>query len=243
MKIGRMMIWIAGIGLTCAALPWIKSSLDVILLMMLAAWVGSGFLGWRLARRFPMPTLRAFVACSMLFVTVVFHMKIYSNNSHGYQVLFFLIAASLAPGVGTALGLMLSFAEEPPSRWGPIVGLYFAIGFPLVCCFSGREPLRLAFLASRPALDRLADRIERGEQVNLPERAGVYRIVASRRDPRTGEVLLLIDDRNYTQSGFARNPKPIQPGDDNLDGPALIWLRLGLDPPWSYKYEDTFLSD
>jgi len=241
MKIGRLMIWIAAIGLFCAMLG---SMSKLFVLILFVACLGLGLLGWKLARRFPMPTLRAFVAWAAAFgSTILLQQSRLFDADEGFQVLFLLIAGGLVPGLGAGLRLVSSFAANPPRRRAPIAWLLVAIGFPLAAWFAGDWPLRLAFRASRPALERLAGRVEREGEISVPERAGMYRIVASRRDPRNGETFLLINDQYMSQSGFARNPKPIQPGDDNLDGSALIWLRLGLDPPWSYKYEDTFLGD
>jgi len=54
-------------------------------------------------------------------------------------------------------------------------------------------PFRLAFLASRPAMDRLADRVDAGQAVTSPEWVGLFRVVGSAVDPSTGNVGLIID--------------------------------------------------
>ncbi len=94
-------------------------------------------------------------------------------------------------------------------------------------------PLRLAFALSRPALDRLADRVAAGEVIGSPEWAGVYPIVATRRDPTKGNVALLIDADPGGPTGFVRQGGP-RPG----SGPMLGLYVVPLGGPWRYFNDD-----
>jgi hypothetical protein len=72
-------------------------------------------------------------------------------------------------------------------------------------------PLRLAFLASRPALDRLADRVETGQDILRPGWAGTYLVVSASAEPmrivdgtpegRSGNILLFINTKPDGRSG------------------------------------------
>ncbi len=83
------------------------------------------------------------------------------------------------------------------------------VAFLLVLPFTmtvGRPwPLRLAFAASRPALERLADRVEGGDILRRPEWAGIYWVVAAEFDAKTGNLALIIDD-SRNKSAFVRLP-------------------------------------
>ena len=67
-------------------------------------------------------------------------------------------------------------------------------------------PFRLAFAASRPALEALADEVTRGEPVNTSSWAGAFRIVGSAVDPATGNIGLITDPNPGGRAGFERRP-------------------------------------
>ena len=102
----------------------------------------------------------------------------------------------------------------------------------------GFWPLRLAFLVSRPALERLADRVAAGQRVTGAEWAGVFRVVGSAVDSATGNVGLIIDPNPSGRSGFVRvsvvQSMPAAPSGPfyNLD------LGLQLRDRWWYESED-----
>jgi hypothetical protein len=66
-------------------------------------------------------------------------------------------------------------------------------------------PFRLRFLTARSALVRVADQVQAGQVVSVPLDAGPFRLAASRVDPRTGGVALLIDSNPGGPSGFVRH--------------------------------------
>ncbi len=49
-------------------------------------------------------------------------------------------------------------------------------------------PLRVAFLVSMPALNRIADRVEAGEQIRRPEWAGVFLILKTKSGQHEGDL-------------------------------------------------------
>ncbi len=65
-------------------------------------------------------------------------------------------------------------------------------------------PLRLAFLASAPALDSMADRVAAGQGVTSPEWAGLFRVVGSEVEPSNGNVGLITIPDPSGRSGFVR---------------------------------------
>ncbi len=80
-------------------------------------------------------------------------------------------------------------------------------------------PLRLAFLASARALDRLANRVAAGQGITSPEWAGLFRVVATAVDPSSGNVGLIIDRDPSGRSGFVR--VGASPGARPLGVPAV----------------------
>ena len=100
-------------------------------------------------------------------------------------------------------------------------------------------PLHLAFLASRPALDRLADRVAAGQGITSPEWAGLFRVVGSAVDPSSGNVGLIIDPDPSGHSGFVRvGAAPSVPA-GRSSGPFYnLYLDLKLCDRWRYECED-----
>jgi hypothetical protein len=95
-------------------------------------------------------------------------------------------------------------------------------------------PFKLAFAASRPALERLADQVAAGVRVSKPVPAGAFRIVASAVDPATGGVALITDPNPNGRSGFERRG-PGTPG----GGPFFnLRFDMQLSAKWWYLEED-----
>jgi len=100
-------------------------------------------------------------------------------------------------------------------------------------------PFRLAFLASRPAMDRLADRVVARQVVTSPEWVGLFRVVGSAVDPSTGNVGLIIDSDPSGRSGFVRvGVGPSIPA-GRCSGPFYdLNFDLQLRDRWWYECED-----
>jgi hypothetical protein len=119
--------------------------------------------------------------------------------------------------------------------------LVLALGALPLTMIGTRWPFYLAFLASRPALDRLADRAAAGQPVAGPEWAGLFRVVGSAVDPASGNVGLITDPHPAGRSGFVRAGAGAGPG--TPAGPPVrpfynLWFDLQLDHLWWYECED-----
>ncbi len=99
-------------------------------------------------------------------------------------------------------------------------------------------PLRLVFLAARPAMERLANQVAAGQAVTFPQWVGPFQVVGSKFDPGTGGVALLTDRNPGGPSGFVR-----------FRGSASVtsnchytirgdWFHVGLADEWCYHEED-----
>jgi hypothetical protein len=100
-------------------------------------------------------------------------------------------------------------------------------------------PFRLAFLASRPAMERLADRVAAGRPVIGPEWAGVFRVVGSVVDPASGNVGLVTDLNPSGRSGFVRAGAVLRPPAGRSSAPFVnLALDRRVSDLWSYVEED-----
>jgi hypothetical protein len=160
--------------------------------------------------------------------------------SMGGSAFIFLVAVFVVPlifGFGTSWAAEAT-RKEASNRRAPLWAwlTVFALGSLPLTMISTLWPLRMAFLVSRPALNRLADRIAAGETLDRPEWAGLYRIVATRREPQSGNVALIIDDDPAGASGFVRLASR-RPG--AISGPlANLNFDEFMDGKWRYQNED-----
>ncbi|MFO0954174.1 MAG: hypothetical protein U0835_24065 [Isosphaeraceae bacterium] len=98
-------------------------------------------------------------------------------------------------------------------------------------------PMRLAFLASRPALERLADRAATGATMTAPEQAGVFLVIGSAVDPQTGNVGLITNAGGGNRSGFTRLPPGADP--ERRYGPFYNFNHeVNVGGRWWYQDED-----
>jgi hypothetical protein len=127
----------------------------------------------------------------------------------------------------------------PPKLSWPFLSFFLTVAMavtPLVTLWTF-WPLRAAFLVSWPALERLADRVAAGHAVPFPVHAGVYRVVGSATDPRTGSVGLIIDPNPSGRSGFVR----YLPG--TTSGPGCgpfhnLFMGMSMSRRWTFEVED-----
>jgi hypothetical protein len=151
-----------------------------------------------------------------------------------------LCGVPLILGFGTAWSAAATRREavrrrSPLLAW-PLVIVLAAL--PLTILFT-QWPFHLAFLASKPALDRLADRVAAGHAPGRPVRAGLFMVVNSEVDPTNGNVGLVTDSNSSGRSGFVRvSPTPsTAPG--RVFGP---FYNLNVDLPmgegWRYQNDD-----
>ena len=94
-------------------------------------------------------------------------------------------------------------------------------------------PLRVAFLVSRPALERLADRVAAGPAPAFPVQAGLYRVVGCAIDPATGNIALITDANPGGREGFVRS----QPETPHGPFPSLF-MSIKFSRRWAFEMED-----
>jgi hypothetical protein len=164
----------------------------------------------------------------------------YFLNIAGYGLAFALTLVHLP----VSLGFGISWASQATSRqaeprrhptlaWSLVV-LLGLLPASMVGTF---WPLRLAFLLSLPAMNRLADRVRAGEQIHEPEWVGLYRVLAARRVQGTDRVAVLINNNPGGGSGFAH--LGAKPDDRSLPRPmSNLNLDVRLAGGWSYQDED-----
>src|SRR5262245_12721005 len=164
----------------------------------------------------------------------------FSMDSVLLMFLVWLLAFPLVFGAGIAWATAATRREARSQRspfWAwPLV---IASGIlPLTMVFT-LWPLRLAFLASTPALDGVADRVAAGQGVTRPEWAGLFRVVGSAVEPSNGNVGLIIDPDQSGRSGFVRvGASPGLPVWGS-GGPFYnLNLDMRLSDRWRYVCED-----
>lgn len=149
-----------------------------------------------------------------------------------------LIVMPTIAGFGITWAILASRKGEasrrsPPAAWLSVIAL---VALPVVTAWT-LWPLRLGFLTTRPALERLADRVATGQVVRFPQWVGPFRVAGSGVDPTTGNVGLMIDPSPGGPTGFVRvgpgtpsnqRHRPIR-GDD---------LEVQLGGGWWYHEED-----
>jgi hypothetical protein len=155
-------------------------------------------------------------------------------------ILMWLLASPLVFSAGAAWATAATRPEARPGRSGFLAWpLVFALGFlPLTMLFT-RWPLRLAFLASVPAMDCLADRVAAGQSVTSPKWAGLFRVVGSAVEPSNGNVGLIIVPDPSGRSGFVRLGASGGVPAARAGGPFYdLYLETLLDDRWRYVCED-----
>jgi hypothetical protein len=93
-------------------------------------------------------------------------------------------------------------------------------------------PLRLAFLATRPAFERVANQIAAGRSVSFPRWVGPFLLAHSAVDPVSGNVGLSIDQNLVGRSAFVR----VGRGDPHDRTGPFPWDNLCVDLGWGWEY-------
>jgi hypothetical protein len=168
---------------------------------------------------------------------------VYLLNTRVFVLMFigWFSAFPIVMGAGVAWASAATRRTASPRRcpllaW-PLV-LVLAL-LPLSMLFTF-WPFRLAFLASRPAMDRMADRVDAGQAVTSPEWVGLFRVVGSAVDPFNGNVGLIIDPDPSGRSGFVRFGRSSNmPQGRRQRGPFYnLYADLDLHDGWRDQTED-----
>jgi hypothetical protein len=126
--------------------------------------------------------------------------------------------------------------RSPLVAWPLVIAL---AALPLTMVFTP-WPLRAAFLASKAALDQLADRVADGRAPGRPVRAGLFIVVGTIIDPSTGNIGLIIDPDGSGRSGFVRlGGRGLDVAQSRRIGPFYkLNSDLDLHDGWRYQIED-----
>jgi hypothetical protein len=153
----------------------------------------------------------------------------------GWLFTFPIVISAGAAWANVATRQVAKPRRSPWSAW-PLV---LVLGILPLTMVLTRWPLRLAFLASRPAMDRLAERVLAGQAVAGPEWTGLFRVVGSAVDPASGNVGLITDPCLSGRSGFVRaGGGPGAPAGPPIGPLYDLWSDLQLDDRWWYECED-----
>jgi hypothetical protein len=123
--------------------------------------------------------------------------------------------------------------RSPSTSWALVIVLAILPGITISTVW----PLHLAFLAFRPRLERLADRVEAGQSFASPYWIGPFRLSESGVDSDSKTVGLFIDPNPGGRTGFVR-VRAETPEADHFS------LLLGTDTNvelgwgWSYRQDD-----
>jgi hypothetical protein len=199
----------------------------------------AGYVAWLVTRGRRRSAAWGLAASASVPGIAVAAVCVYFVNILGFILAFYTVIAVIpmilgfgASWAAQATRKDASHRRRPAVAWPSVVALVVLLPSMLFTLW----PLRLAFLVSRPAMDRLADRIVAGEGLDRPEWAGLYRVVATRRARQGDGVALLIDDDPSGVSGFVRlgsRPAP------NPAGPMMNQnFDEALGGRWSYQNED-----
>src|SRR5262249_18622047 len=116
---------------------------------------------------------------------------IYLAGTVGFVVMFVgsLLTLPVMIAAGVAWAAAATRRTATP-RCSPLLMWPFVLTVALapLSMLMTHWPLRLAFLASRPAMERLADRVAARQAIAGPEWAGLFRVVGSDVDLKTGNV-------------------------------------------------------
>ena len=211
--------------------------------MTFASFVGFspcvGCVAWLATRGRRRPAAWGLAASAFIPGVVGAAVCVYFLNLMGLVLTFYTTVAAtpMILGFGASWAAEATRTDALPQRppavaWLSVVALVVLLPSMLVTLW----PLRLAFHVSRPAMDRLADRIAAGEGLGRPEWAGLYRVVATRRATLGDGVALLIDNDPSGGSGFVRlGSQPVP----RYAGPMMNQnFDEDLGGGWSYQNED-----
>jgi hypothetical protein len=153
-----------------------------------------------------------------------------------YKLFVSLIVLPFVAGGGAAWALAASRPgadrkRSPRVAWS-VAGLLLAL--PLVMMFT-YLPVQTAFLISRPALDRLADRVAAGGKVDRPEWAGLFLVrKIARHDAGSGTVSLVVENDSTGHTRLIR--AATSDAEPQIPPAPSCFYRFAADKRW-YHHE------
>lgn len=121
------------------------------------------------------------------------------------KIAWMLVLFPLIGALGTAW-TKIATHDNAASRKSPSIAWALVVVSAILpaVTISTVWPLHLAFLAFRPSLERLADRVETGHMIVSPHWIGPFRLSESAVDPDVKTVGLFIDPNPGGRTGFVR---------------------------------------
>ena len=201
--IGNLMIAIAIVA-GMLALPAVWRWIVIVLAIPFLSWVGACWLVSRRLRR-----LAGYGFWAMAIVTNLLAVLFcIAPRPSSYANVCLGLVVDAIPTIA-ALGwawVRLSTRDDAVARQArEAAGLsVFLLAMLPILTLWTLWPLHLAFLAVRPRMDRLADRVAAGKTVGFPRRVGVFWVVDSSVEPVSHYPGLLIRANRYAGPGFVR---------------------------------------
>ncbi len=155
-----------------------------------------------------------------------------------YKLFVSLVVLPFIVGGGVAWAVSASRPgadrrRSPRAAWS-VAGLLLAL--PLVMMFT-QLPVQTAFLLSRPALDRLADRVAAGGRIDRPEWAGLFLVrKIARHNAGPGTVSLIVENDS---TGHTRLIRAATPGvEPQIPASPTCFYRFAADDRWFHHELD-----
>lgn len=214
-----------------AAILLALSRNSVIANASIAIYLIFACMAWLLSRELPRLAFQGFLI-SAIWTNFGFAV-VYVYLPYFRDPFFFLL---LLPFIPFVVGFGASWASTRSGRLAKarawlLVVVLAAVPVSMIATY---WPLRLGFRGALPALNRLADRVAAGEWLAAPEWAGLYRVVAAKRESSSGDVKLLIDPNPGGVSGFVRRGSASPGRNGAMDGLTFE----GIDGRWYFLDED-----
>jgi hypothetical protein len=236
-KIRTLMLVIAAVAVLLVAVRFFQGVFGLMVVCLLASCPSLAGGLWLWARPFRRVSALGFGLAAGLTNAMCLVASVALSGIVGALITVFACIFGIPVTFGFGAAWCTTPQREPPIstrshllRWSITVVLSIA---PLTMLFT-QWPFRLAFLASQPSLERLADRVGAGHPVTTPEWAGAFRIVGSDVNPITGGVGLVTNSDPSGRTGFERRG-PTPPG----NGPFYnLFFDVQLTEKWRYVEED-----
>ena len=177
----------------------------------------------------------SFVTSAFLALWTIHAPNIAGSLGLSLAVLFG-VPAILGCGVGWARAATSDAAavrRSPKLAWSLVIAL---AGLPITMLVSP-WPFYLAFLASKPVMERLANQVTAGGSPRFPCRAGFFRVAGSTVEPRGGNIGLIANPDPLLRTGFVRVNRVAGPRDRRM-GPFYPSFELYMGDGWWYQAED-----
>jgi hypothetical protein len=154
--------------------------------------------------------------------------------SHTYEPVKLGISGTLATIMWGLWAYWRQPASSPVPKHRNGYYAWISIALCLACMVSvivTQWPVRLAFVVSRPSLECLAERIESGQVVVQPQRAGLFLIRSAGIRPG-GVVYLWTDPDPGAPIGFVRCSR------DQLQTCVNTWFSISMSEEWQLVFAD-----